>query len=293
MTTSVIGFYVALAAWAALGIWGYTAKKWLPFFLFGLAFALYLNGRYVLTGIENGITHMAGVFDIVAHTGVADGEKPATLVPCSTGDNNCTISPEYNTHPAWVVAFHERFMSGPSWRGPLLIGHILMNTIALVIITLQLFRPGGQFPAHKMLGRIAVVSVVISLTCAGILNAELIDVPGYGGIWAMTGLYFLLLTLVVPMAIGVYKIVQGDAEGHRIWMWRTAGAIWGSYWIFRGIMMLIDLFVKDTVGLTLSVSAWTAGLIGIASAEAIRRYLDNKNGVPNLATSHGRSLGTA
>lgn len=286
MSLTIVGFYAALAVWVGVGVWCFSARKWLPFILFGLALALYLNGRYVLNGIESGITHMTGIFDVVAHTGVEEGESRALLQTCA--DNACTVSPMYETHPAWVIAFFERFTSGPSWRGPLLIGHILMNTIALIIITLQLFRPGGKYSSHKMLGRIAVVSVLISLTCAGFLNAELGDEPRYGGIWAMTGLYFLMVTLLVPMGMGVYKIMKGDAEGHRIWMWRTAGAIWGSYWIFRVIMMLLDLFFKDVVGLTLSVSAWTAGLIGIAAAEAIRRHLDNKKDIATLSSASSR-----
>ncbi|NVO25672.1 DUF2306 domain-containing protein [Donghicola mangrovi] len=268
----IVIFYAALAAWIPLLYWSAKKKKWALFFMYGGVFAIILNMRYVVEGMEGGIMFFTGIFDVVAHLGIGKGETPAILTTCA--GNDCTVLTSYETHPSWAVAFYDRFAQGPSTRVALLYGHIIFNTIALVSATIQIFRPGGQYKAHKLLGRISFVSVVISLTCAGILTAELSDVVAYGHWWTTFGLYFLALTTIVPATLGIVFVVKGDLEKHRIWMWRYTGAIWGAYWIFRAEMLLVDLLVKDAEGLTLAVPSWTSGLIGIALAEIIRRRVD-------------------
>ncbi|MBF9033354.1 DUF2306 domain-containing protein [Rhodobacterales bacterium HKCCE2091] len=276
MNTGVFLFYAALVLWVPLFVWSIRSRNWIPFFAYGAIFALILNGRYVVEGMAGGIMFFTGIFDVVSHIGA--GDDAAALVPCV--DNACTVLTGYETHPSWAVAFYDRFVGGPGGRVALLYGHIIFNTIALVTATIQVFRPGGTHAGHAMIGRVSVVAVVVSLTCAGLLTSELVEVQAYGHLWTTFGLYFLALTALVPVGIGVVAIRRGDSERHRVWMWRYVGAIWGAYWIFRAEMMLIDLLVKDMEGLTLAIPSWTAGLIGIALADLVRRRVDR-------AKSHG------
>ena len=281
MNFGILLFYLALALWVPLLVWSYRSKRWLPFFAYGMIFTIVLNGRYVVDGMEDGITYFTGIFDVIAHLGVAEGEQVAALTTCK--DNACSVLSQYETHPSWAVAFYDRFTEGTTMRSALLYGHIIFNTIALVTATLQIFRPGRQYAGHKVMGRVSVIALVISLTCAGILTAELGDVNAYGHWWTVFGLYFLALNALIPAGIGVAKIMKQDYEGHRVWMWRYAGAIWGAYWIFRAEMMLVDLFIKNAEGFTLAVPSWTGGLIGIALAEVIRRRLDRRGGLRSEA----------
>ncbi|MEC7763756.1 MAG: DUF2306 domain-containing protein [Pseudomonadota bacterium] len=288
MNIGILLFYLALAFWIPLFFWSQRKRTWLPFFIYGMIFTIILNGRYVVEGMEGGITFFTGIFDVIAHIGVPEGEQVTALTSCE--GNACSVLQQYDTHPSWAVAFYDRFMQGSNFRSALLYGHIIFNTIALVTGTVQIFRPGGKYTGHKMVGRISVVSVVISLTCAGILTSELTDVTAYGHWWTTLGLYFLALNALIPAGIGVAKIMRKDYEGHRIWMWRYVGAIWGAYWIFRAEMMLVDLFIKDAEGFTLAIPSWTGGLIGIALAEYIRRRVDRR---ASLKTGAGVSMAPA
>ncbi|CUH81177.1 hypothetical protein [Tropicibacter naphthalenivorans] len=84
-----------------------------------------------------------------------------------------------DTHLSWAVAFHQRFVGEPA-RAGLLIGHLAFNTIALILASVQIWRPGGQFRNHKTLGQLCVGSFALSMVCAGLLNSELHAVKSYG-----------------------------------------------------------------------------------------------------------------
>ena len=270
---SVTLFYVALVSWVLYAFWAWRTRRWVSFFVFGLVFTVVLNSRYILEGMDGGIGFFTGIFDVPAHIGVSPEAPGETLTTCA--NNDCSVLTQYETHPSWAVAFHERFV-GNDGRAALLIGHLSFNTIALILATLQIWRPGGQFRSHKTLGKVCLASFVLSMICAGTLNSELHAVESYGHWWTMLGLYFLGLTVLVPGFLGIRAIRNADSEIHRVWMWRFTGALWGSYWIFRAEMLLVDLLVKDTEGWTLAFPAWTSGLIGIAMAEFIRRKLDSR-----------------
>ena len=43
-------FFGSLTVWAGLLIWGLTHKKFTPFIVFGIAFLLFMNVRYLIEG---------------------------------------------------------------------------------------------------------------------------------------------------------------------------------------------------------------------------------------------------
>jgi Predicted membrane protein (DUF2306) len=285
MAWGVLSFYAGLVIFTALILWGtrkgLSKRAWLPFFVFGLAMTLFLNARYVTHGVLGGIAFFVGIFDVVVNVGARGSEQAAVVTTCA--GNACTVwDNTYTLHSTWAVAFHERFTNGPILRTAALYGHIIFNTIAIILVTVQIMRPGRSYAGHKSLGRMAVACVFISLFCAGWLTSELSAVREYGGIWAELGLFSMIFLVLGSATKGVAAILQGDTVSHRVWMWRFAGGLWGSYWIFRAQMLLVDLLVRDTEGLTLTIPSWTSVPLGIAIAEYVRRRLDNKGAASPL-----------
>jgi len=264
---------------------GFNKRAWLPFFTFALAMTFLLNARYVTDGVLGGIAFFIGIFDVVVNAGATGDAQAAVLTSCA--GNACTVWDNvYSLHSSWAVAFHDRFANGPMLRSALLYGHIIFNTIAIILVTVQIMRPGRKHAGHRLLGRATIASVAISLFCAGWLTSELRHVQEYGGIWFELGLFSMIILVLGSAAMGVVAIVRGNEPLHRIWMWRFAGGLWGAYWIFRAEMLLVDLLVRDTEGLTLSIPSWTSVPIGMAIAELVRRKLDARS--PVAATDGSR-----
>ena len=272
MAQSITLFYVALVFWAGLIAWSAVKGRWMPSIAFGLAMAAVLNSRYITHGMSGGVAYFVGIFDVPVHIG-ANNANVVTTCP----GNLCTVSPgAYQTHSSWAVAFYDRFVGGPPSRVALLYGHIIFNTIALVMATFGVLYDGYRSRWHKVLGYVAIVSVSISLLCAGWLTSELGTVDAYARNWTMFGLYFLSLCVLAPVVMGIRAAARHDLVLHRIWMWRFVGALWGSYWIFRGEMLLVDLIVRDAPGMALAIPSWTAGAIGFVIGDLIRRRLDRR-----------------
>lgn len=74
---------MALAGWSA------AKRKWIPFFVFGALFTIFLNGRYVVEGMGGGIPYFVGIFDVVAYAGIAEGSSPGAFASCA--GNDCTV----------------------------------------------------------------------------------------------------------------------------------------------------------------------------------------------------------
>jgi len=83
----VIVFYLALALWFGLLVQGYRRGAYTPFILFGLAFLLFLNGRYAFDQTANSIAFFIGIYDVPDNLGV--GKLAAALAQCA--DNACTV----------------------------------------------------------------------------------------------------------------------------------------------------------------------------------------------------------
>jgi hypothetical protein len=87
--------------------------------------------------------------------------------------------------------------------------------------------------------------------------------------------------------MGVVAIRSGDAEAHRVWMWRFAGSMWGAFWGYRVIMLVPDPILRDTDGWTFLIPSWVSVPAGILIAEAIRVRRDRRSiafGHPNQIT---------
>jgi hypothetical protein len=86
-----------------------------------------------------------------------------------------------------------------------------------------------------------------------------------------------MISLVYGTALmGVVAIRSGDAEAHRVWMWRFAGSMWGAFWGYRVIMLVLDPFLRYTDGWTFLIPSWVSVPAGILIAEAIRVRRDRR-----------------
>lgn len=272
LALGVLAVYAALAVWAGLLVFGFAKRSFGPFIGFGLALMVVLNGRYFIDGATNSIAFFIGIYDVLDNLGVSDSDNPAALAGCV--DNACTVwGDRYQTHPSWGVAFYERFANGPQLRRNLLYGHIFFNSVAFVLVHIQLRRPGtgSNRARHRLLGRVGFASLTLSVICAVWLAAEHAPVGEYGGSLSMFGFWFMAACVYGTAIKGIATVRQGDTAGHRVWMIRHAGSMWGSFWLFRVMLFVLDPLLRNYEAASLLICIWFSAPLGILIAEVYRR----------------------
>ncbi|MGI9351146.1 MAG: DUF2306 domain-containing protein [Rhizobiaceae bacterium] len=275
MAIGVMTVYAALAVWAGLLVHGIMRKSYRLFLYFGLGLMLYLNLGYVIWGIPASIASFIGIYDVLINIGVVSATDHAAISTCP--ENSCTVWGErFVNHPAWGTAFYDRFANGSEFRSLLLYGHIVFNSLAFVLLHVQLFRPGfaEHKSSHRLLGKITFGILTISLVCAVWLASQHGSVAEYGGRLAEFGFYSMAAFVYGTAIMGIVAIRSGDAEAHRVWMFRFAGSMWGSFWLFRVMLFVLDPLLRNVESAAILICIWSSAPLGIVLGELVRRRLD-------------------
>ena len=281
MPIMVLSVYAALAIWAVLLYRGLRSQSYRPFLLFGIGLMLALNIGYFINGVPASIASFIGIYDVLINVGLALDTNAAAISKCA--DNACTVwGDQFVNHPAWGAAFYERFANGPQFRSTLLYGHIGFNSVAFVLMHIQLFRPGiGENRAqHRLIGRITFASLTLSVICATWLASQHGPVTEYGGPLAEYGFYSMAAFVYACAVMGIVKARAGDMQAHRVWMFRFMGSMWGSFWLFRVMLFVIDPLFRNYEAVAILTCIWASAPLGIIIGDLIRRRLDR----PSLGT---------
>ena len=189
------------------------------------------------------------------------------------------------------MAFYERFTQGTALRTNLLYGHIFFNSLAFVLMTVQLFRPGNGRHAkqHRLLGYASIVSLTIGVVCACVLASEHGSVTSYGGNLSVLGFWFMAACVYACAVMGIVSIRRRDFESHRIWMIRYAGSMWGAFWLFRVMEFVLGPLLRSYDSASLLICIWFSAPLGIVLAEVIRRRAARAAAAPLRDPSIGRA----
>lgn len=275
MPVLVLSVYVALVVWAVLLLQGMRGGSYRPFLLFGIALMLFLNIGYFVNGVPASIASFIGIYDVLINIGLARDTDAAAIATCK--DNACTVWGErFVNHPAWGAAFYDRFANGPAFRSTLLYGHIGFNSIAFVLMHVQLFWPGygDNQERHRLVGRITFAALTLSVICATWLASQHGSVGAYGGTLAQFGFYSMAALVYGCAIMGIVKARAGDTAAHRVWMFRFIGSMWGSFWLFRVMLFVIDPLLRNYEALAILICIWGSAPLGIVIGDLIRRRLD-------------------
>lgn len=268
----VLMVYTAIWLWGVLLILGLRRNDYRPFLGWGIVLLLVLNVRYFIEGPPAAIAFFIGIYDLFDNLGLDRNEGAPALATCV--DNACTVwGDRYVNHPSWGVAFHDRFLNASRLRTNLLYGHILFNSIAFVLMHYQLLRPGtGQNRArHRLIGRVSFAALTLGTFFAVWLAAQHGSVSAYGGNASMLGFWSMSAFVYGTAILGVRSARSGDVEAHRVWMIRYAGAMWGSFWLFRVMLVVTGPLLRGFDTASIQLSIWLSAPLGIALAEVIRR----------------------
>ena len=277
MPVGLAMFFGALVVWVALLVLGLIRKKFAPFIVFGVAFLLFMNVRYLIEGAPSAIAFFIGIYDVLDNLGLQPGQTAPALSSCP--DNACTVwGNTYALHPSWGTAFFDRFLNGSEFRTNLLYAHLTFNSIVFVLMHIQLWRPGsGVNPAqHAYLGRVSFVCLTIGTVCAIWLAASHGAVSEYGGNLSMYGFWSMSFFVYGCAVMGVWAIRRGDTAAHRIWMIRFAGSMWGAFWLFRVILFVMGPILRDYPSANILLCIWLSAPLGILIAEVARRKFQNR-----------------
>ena len=277
MPIETLVFYGALVLWAGLLMQGMRNSKWQGFTFFGIGLMLALNIGYFVRGQGDAIAFFVSIYDLLDNAGVStQGELPAALATCQ--DNACSIADNYDSHPAWGVAFHDRFANGPTLRRSLLFAHIGFNSIAFVLAHVQLAKPGtgGNAQRHRILGRVTFGAVTIGTLCAVLLAGEHRSVAEYGGILSMLG-FFSMAFCVYFCAIKTATTARaGDIAAHRVWMFRFLGSMWGAFWLFRVMLFVLGPLLRNVEAGAILICIWFSAPLGVLISELFRKRRPSK-----------------
>ncbi|MEM7091550.1 MAG: DUF2306 domain-containing protein [Actinomycetota bacterium] len=274
MPVMVLAFYGALVIWAGMLAMALRTSTYRNFLWFGIGLMVFLNLGYFIRGQGDAIAFFVSLYDVLDNLGVSAGEElPAALATCP--DNACSQwGDTYDAHPAWGVAFHERFADGPSTRKGLLYVHIAFNSIALILAHVQLARPGTGGAAnaarHRMIGRIGFGAVTLGTLAAVLLAGEHTTVDEYGGAWATLGFWFMSLCVYGCAVPTVLTARRGDIASHRVWTIRYLGAMWGAFWLFRVMLFVLDPLLRNIESAAILICIWFSAPLGILIAERFR-----------------------
>ncbi len=274
----VLGIYVGLVVWIVLLVRALRTRSFGPFFALGIALLLVLNVRYFVEGIPSSIAFFIGIYDVLNNLGLSNGDTADGLATCA--DNACTVwGDRYTNHTSWGVAFHERFLNGPQFRRNLLYGHIGLNSLAFVLMHVQLLRPGlgSNRRRHQLLGRTTFAAITLGTVCAVWLASEHGAVSEYGGSLSMWGFFSMSAFVYGCAVMTVVTIRRGDQQSHRMWSIRFAGSMWGSFWLFRAMLLVLDPLFRNQETVAILACIWLSAPLGIAIAEFFRRRYDTED----------------
>ncbi|MEX0339620.1 MAG: hypothetical protein AB3N11_11335, partial [Arenibacterium sp.] len=234
----VISVFAALIVWSALAVYGVVRRKFLPAILFGVALMLALNIGYVINGPVASIANFIGIYDVLINLGLSDASAAAAVMTCP--DNSCTVwGDTFVAHPAWGVAFYDRFANGSDMRSALLMGHVVCNSIVFVLMHVQFFYPGGRSRNHALLGRISFAILTVGVGSATILASQHGSVEEYGGPLAAWGFFSMSAFVYLCAVMGILAIRNCGADWHRGWLLRVLGWPCAS---FRTVRLCVFYF---------------------------------------------------
>ncbi|MGB8857492.1 MAG: DUF2306 domain-containing protein [Burkholderiales bacterium] len=277
MPLGLFAFFSALGIWSVLLVVGFKRRSFGPFVVFGIAFLLLMNIRYLIEGAPTAIAFFIGIYDVLDNFGLRAGEGAAALATCP--NNACSVwGDTYLNHPSWGTAFHDRFLNGTELRTNLLYAHLTFNSIVFVLMHVQLWRPGtGSHAAwHKIIGRVSFGLLTLGTIAAIWLAGSHGSVGEYGGNLSTYGFWFMSLCVYGCAVMGVSAIRQGDKVAHRIWMIRFAGSMWGAFWLFRVMLFVLGPLLRDYQAANLLTCIWLSAPLGILIAEVVRIKLLDK-----------------
>lgn len=284
----VLGLYAALAVWVSILVFSFRRQNFWPFLGFGILIAMVLNVGYFVRGQPAAIAYFISIYDVFDNIGLGRTEGAPALAQCV--DNACTTwGDRYVNHPSWGVAFHDRFLNGPQLRTNLLYGHIAFNSIAFVLLHVQLWKPGtgANRALHRLIGKIGFAAITIGTIFAIWLASEHGDVQEYGGIMAELGFYSMSAFVFGAATLSMLTARRGDIVSHRKWSIRYAGSMWGAFWVFRVMLVVTGPLLRNWESVSLLLSIWLSAPIGILIAEYFRTRKAPATESPKQATLIG------
>ena len=286
----VAAHYLFNVIWLGFVAFGLATNRWRAWIYLSLIFMAVMNVRFYSPGLHYAFSHTTAISDVLLNFFYEDVSGLSGVTTCS--DNECSmLDDNHSHHTSWAVAFYNRFVHGSLATQLMLYAHIAGNSIALLLVTYQLANPaldsrnnhleGTAIPQtrnqrHRLVGKLAFFSMCIGVLFGALLAGQHGGIEAYAGWWSTFGLWEMSACVFVTGVAGVNAVRRGDLIKHRIWMWRHAGSLWGSYFAFRLIILVADPVFIEHSGVAWNLAAWLGAPVGILLADRVRARIDRE-----------------
>ena len=216
------------------------------------------------------------VYDPFHNVGLGNGTMDdfPGLARCNGGHNRCTLLDDYEYHAAWATTLYTRFSDGADavLNRAKLTAHAWLNTTAFIICLVQMHGPTRKkyLDLHRKMGWAAIALVTCGTGCSLWLASDHGDLEYYGGNVAVAGWFVSVAgTLFGTLIPGVLAVLRKDIAGHKKWMTRFYGSMWGAFLVFR-LMFLVGRLMAWHKNAMILINIWTCTPIGVLLAEVVR-----------------------
>jgi len=274
LAANLVIVYVGLAGGTAFMCYGLTNQRvglmgMMP--LTGLVAVV--NCRYGIKDTGETIAFFNSIYDPFYNIGATGNmTNYPGLARCFNDNNNCSLL-KFEYHAAWAATFHRRFTSAPeaAFNCARLYSHVWMNTTAFIICLIQFHEPTRRqyLWLHRKLGWAAISLVTGGTLSALWLGSEHGNEELYGGKYGVAGWFSMGATLFSTLIAGVLAVRRGDIAGHKKWMTRFYGSMWGAFLVFRIVFLLGGFFRWHKI-LMVQIAVWGSAPLGVAIAEWVR-----------------------
>lgn len=239
----------------------------LSFFLF---LFLIFNMRYLID-LKGSIRLFTSIYDPLTNLFMSNPEENYTVSKCE--NNECSLS-NFEYHNNWAVTFYNRFTKIGSENHQLLLKvHVSLNSISWFMMMFQVsnYIRNQSIEGHRWLGRFTIIFQMIGTISGILLSTDHINEKEYGGIYSSIGFFQMGITCLLLTCIGAYYVQIGNIKQHKIWMNRSYGAMWGSFFIFRLIEFVLGPLAaylnSEYFRYPVLINIWFSAIIGVFCAE--------------------------
>ncbi len=133
-------------------------------------------------------------------------------------------------------------------------------------------------PYHSHIGYLSLLALTLGLASGCFLAEYHQSIASFGGIYATYGFWAMALECYVPAIVAIEKRQSGDVRGHKQWIMRYVGAMFGAFGIFRLLLVAMASLMPQFNATSYVVALYVSSPIGFVLGDLVfKNVIDVKH----------------